>query len=139
MKPAEPSSFPASGMKPAEPSSSACGMTPTDEAELTFVSGNARASYRVGNPENPLPVAVLQPFLDEYLHSHPAARIDYVHGAAAVESLCQTPHTTGVLLPAIDKSALFPAVRQGGALPRKTFSMGEPDEKRYYMECRKIL
>ena len=152
MKPVEPSSFPASGMKPAEPSSScvcgakpaepcssARGMTPTDEAELTFVSGNARASYRVGNPENPLPVAVLQPFLDEYLRSHPAARIDYVHGAAAVESLCQTPHTTGILLPAIDKSALFPAVRQGGALPRKTFSMGEPDEKRYYMECRKIL
>ena len=151
-KPAEPSSSCACGTKPvdpsssracevesAEPSSSACGITPTDEAEMTFVSGNARASYRVGNPENPLPVAVLQPFLDEYLHSHPAARIDYVHGAAAVESLCQTPHTTGVLLPAIDKSALFPAVRQGGALPRKTFSMGEPDEKRYYMECRKIL
>lgn len=136
---AELSSSCACGAKPAEPSSSACGMTPTDEAELTFVSGNARASYRVGNPENPLPVAVLQPFLDEYLHSHPAARIDYVHGAAAVESLCQTPHTTGILLPAIDKSALFPAVRQGGALPRKTFSMGEPDEKRYYMECRKIL
>ena len=138
-KPAEPSSSRACEVESAEPSSSACGITPTDEAELTFVSGNARASYRVGNPENPLPVAVLQPFLDEYLHSHPAARIDYVHGAAAVESLCQTPHTTGVLLPAIDKSALFPAVRQGGALPRKTFSMGEPDEKRYYMECRKIL
>ena len=138
-KPAEPSSSCACGTKPVEPCSSACGITPTDEAELTFVSGNARASYRVGNPENPLPVAVLQPFLDEYLHSHPAARIDYVHGAAAVESLCQTPHTTGILLPAIDKSALFPAVRQGGALPRKTFSMGEPDEKRYYMECRKIL
>ena len=138
-KPVDPSSSRACEVESAEPSSSACGITPTDEAELTFVSGNARASYRVGNPENPLPVAVLQPFLDEYLHSHPAARIDYVHGAAAVESLCQTPHTTGVLLPAIDKSALFPAVRQGGALPRKTFSMGEPDEKRYYMECRKIL
>ena len=138
-KPVDPSSSRACEVESAEPSSSACGMTPTDEAELTFVSGNARASYRVGNPENPLPVAVLQPFLDEYLRSHPAARIDYVHGAAAVESLCQTPHTTGILLPAIDKSALFPAVRQGGALPRKTFSMGEPDEKRYYMECRKIL
>ena len=138
-KPAEPSSSCACGTKPAEPSSSARGMTPADEAELTFVSGNNRVGYRVENPDNPLPVAVLQPFLDEYLRSHPAARIDYVHGAAAVESLCQTPHTTGVLLPAIDKSALFPAVRQGGALPRKTFSMGEPDEKRYYMECRKIL
>ena len=139
MKPAEPSSSCACGMKPVEPSSSARGMTPADEAELTFVSGNTRVSFCVENPENPLPVAVLQPFLDEYLRSHPAARIDYVHGAAAVESLCQTPHTTGILLPAIDKSALFPAVRQGGALPRKTFSMGEPDEKRYYMECRKIL
>ena len=138
-KPVDPSFSRACEAESAEPSSSARGMTPADEAELTFVSGNARASYRVGNPENPLPVAVLQPFLDEYLRSHPAARIDYVHGAAAVESLCQTPHTTGVLLPAIDKSALFPAVRQGGALPRKTFSMGEPDEKRYYMECRKIL
>ena len=138
-KPVDPSSSRACEVESAEPSSSACGITPTDEAELTFVSGNARASYRVGNPENPLPVAVLQPFLDEYLRSHPAARIDYVHGAAAVESLCQTPHTTGILLPAIDKSALFPAVRQGGALPRKTFSMGEPDEKRSYMECRKIL
>ena len=138
-KPAEPSSSCACGTKPAEPSSSARGMTPADEAELTFVSGNTRVSFCVENPENPLPVAVLQPFLDEYLRSHPAARIDYVHGAAAVESLCQTPHTTGILLPAIDKSALFPAVRQGGALPRKTFSMGEPDEKRYYMECRKIL
>ena len=139
MKPAEPSSSRACEAESAEPSSSARGMTPTDEAELTFVSGNTRVGYRVENPDNPLPVAVLQPFLDEYLRSHPAARIDYVHGAAAVESLCQTPHTTGVLLPAIDKSALFPAVRQGGALPRKTFSMGEPDEKRYYMECRKIL
>ena len=136
---AESSSSCACGTKPAEPSSSARGMTPADEAELTFVSGNTRVSFCVENPENPLPVAVLQPFLDEYLRSHPAARIDYVHGAAAVESLCQTPHTTGILLPAIDKSALFPAVRQGGALPRKTFSMGEPDEKRYYMECRKIL
>ena len=150
---AEPSSSCASGTKPAEPcssaracgtesaekSSSARGITQTDEAELTFVSGNTRVDCRVENPENPLPVAVLQPFLDEYLRSHPAARIDYVHGAAAVESLCRAPHTTGILLPAIDKSALFPAVRQGGALPRKTFSMGEADEKRYYMECRKIL
>ncbi len=138
-KSAEPSSSRASGTESAEKSSSARGMTSTDEAELTFVSGNTRVSFCVENPENPLPVAVLQPFLDEYLHSHPAASIDYVHGAAAVESLCQNPHTAGILLPAIDKSALFPAVRKGGALPRKTFSMGEPDEKRYYMECRKIL
>ena len=38
----------------------------------------------------------------------------------------------------MDKSQLFPAVEQGGSLPRKTFSMGEAHEKRFYLECRKI-
>ena len=112
---------------------------PTDGNHLTFISADACIDVRVENPSSPLPVAVLQPFLDDYLRTHPAARIDYVHGASAVRALCQSPHTTGILLPAIDKAALFPAVRQGGVLPRKTFSMGEADEKRYYMECRKIL
>ena len=112
---------------------------PTNGNHLTFISADACIDVRVENPSSPLPVAVLQPFLDDYLRTHPAARIDYVHGASAVRALCQSPHTTGILLPAIDKAALFPAVRQGGVLPRKTFSMGEADEKRYYMECRKIL
>ena len=44
----------------------------------------------------------------------------------------------GCLLPAMDKHVLFESVRQGGALPRKTFSMGEAVEKRYYLECRRI-
>ena len=38
----------------------------------------------------------------------------------------------------MDKRTLFPAVEQGGALPRKTFSMGEAHEKRFYLECRRI-
>ena len=33
---------------------------------------------------------------------------------------------------------LFKTVIVDGALPRKTFSMGEADEKRFYMECRRI-
>jgi hypothetical protein len=36
------------------------------------------------------------------------------------------------------KSALFETVIRDGALPRKTFSMGEAHEKRFYMEARKI-
>ena len=44
----------------------------------------------------------------------------------------------GLLLPAMDKRVLFESVRRGGALPRKTFSMGEAREKRYYLECRRI-
>jgi len=44
----------------------------------------------------------------------------------------------GFLLPPMAKSAFFPTVVFDGALPRKTFSMGEANEKRYYLECRKI-
>ena len=39
----------------------------------------------------------------------------------------------------MSKEELFPAVRKNGALPRKTFSMGHAHDKRFYIECRKIL
>ena len=45
----------------------------------------------------------------------------------------------GFRLPAIDKDSLFPGILSGGVLPRKTFSMGEAEEKRYYLEARRIL
>jgi hypothetical protein len=38
----------------------------------------------------------------------------------------------------MDKRQLFPGLVRDGLLPRKTFSMGDANEKRYYMECRKI-
>ena len=38
----------------------------------------------------------------------------------------------------LGKCAFFKTVIFDGALPRKTFSMGEANEKRYYLECRKI-
>ncbi|MDR3052179.1 MAG: DUF1015 domain-containing protein, partial [Oscillospiraceae bacterium] len=65
--------------------------------------------------------------------------IDYIHGEDTLQALCGAPDRLGFLLPALDKAALFPAVRAGGALPRKTFSMGEAREKRYYMECRALV
>ncbi len=93
----------------------------------------------VHHPQSSLPVGTLQKFLDDYLSCHPEAEIDYIHGDDTVKSLCRQPKTVGFLVPGLDKSALLPAVRQDGSLPRKTFSMGEAHEKRYYMECRKIL
>jgi hypothetical protein len=45
----------------------------------------------------------------------------------------------GILLPALEKGDLFRGVALGGVLPKKTFSMGHAVEKRYYMECRRIL
>ena len=82
-------------------------------------------------------LTALQAFLDQWLTVHPAARLDYVHGEGAVRSLAAQPDTIGFLLPRPDGGDLFDSVEANGSLPRKTFSLGEANEKRYYMECRK--
>ena len=75
----------------------------------------------------------MQPFLDRYVESH-GGEMDYIHGDQVVRELSKAPGTLGIILPAMEKRALFPAVVQGGVLPRKTFSMGQAQEKRYYLE-----
>ena len=85
-----------------------------------------------------LPIGTLQNWLDEYLADKPKITLDYIHGAEAVEKICQAPDTLGFIFDSIDKDELFLAVAKEGSLPRKTFSMGHANDKRYYMECRKI-
>ena len=67
------------------------------------------------------------------------AEVDYIHGEKAVRDLAAKDGNLGFLLPAMDKFDLFPAVAADGALPRKTFSMGEANEKRYYIEARSLV
>jgi hypothetical protein len=83
-------------------------------------------------------VGTVQAFLDEWGQAGGYERIDYVHGEEVVVSLGQQPGQLGFYLPAMPKSDLFKTVILDGALPRKTFSMGEAIEKRFYMECRRI-
>lgn len=92
----------------------------------------------VDKPEFTLTVATLQAFLDDYLDANPAVRVDYIHGNQAVTDLGGQVDSAGFYLPAISKHELFKTIVLDGALPRKTFSMGEADEKRFYLECRKI-
>ena len=82
--------------------------------------------------------ALLQAALDKYIAEHSSASIDYVHGSDVVKRLSSTPGNIGFLLPVMDKSTFFNAIRNQGALTRKTFSMGNANDKRYYMECKKI-
>lgn len=109
-----------------------------DQAMFRWIQGYRTLPYTIDNINQPLPLAVLQAFLDEWLAQHPGTSIDYIHGEDAARQLSEARETTGILLPAMDKFILFEAVRKGGALPRKAFSMGEAVEKRYYLECRKI-
>ena len=91
----------------------------------------------VPNPTAQLEVGTLQTFLDKYLEAN-GGKIDYIHGEDVVESLVSQPDSIGFLLPSMTKDQLFPTVIFDGALPRKTFSMGEAHDKRFYMEARKI-
>ena len=84
-----------------------------------------------------LPVGALQNFLDEYLMDHDG-RVDYIHGEDVAREFAVRPGNIAFLLPPMDKEELFPTVIQDGVLPRKTFSMGEAHDKRFYLEARKI-
>jgi len=89
-------------------------------------------------PATNLPVGTLQLFLDKFMKAEGADKIDYVHGGEVTYSLGRKPGNCGFYLPAMPKNQLFKTVIIDGALPRKTFSMGEAHEKRFYLEGRNI-
>ena len=91
----------------------------------------------VPQPRVQLAVGTLQAFIDDYLKEHPG-EVDYIHGDQVVEDLGRKPGNIGFLLPAMGKEQLFKTVMADGVLPRKTFSMGHAQDKRYYLEARKI-
>jgi hypothetical protein len=93
---------------------------------------------KIADPSSNLPVGTLQTFLDDWLSKCDAESIDYVHGFDSLLKLGTQPHNLGFYLPAMEKSDLFKTVILDGALPRKTFSMGEAYEKRFYLEARRI-
>lgn len=92
----------------------------------------------IANPSSNLAVGTIQSFLDDFLKDGGAEKIDYVHGEDVVERLALQSGNAGFYLAGMHKSELFKTVILDGALPRKTFSMGEAREKRFYMEARKI-
>ncbi len=100
--------------------------------------GDQEVTVNVPHPVQSLPIGTLQLFLDRYLNGHPQSRIDYIHGSEVTRTLAKQPGCIGFLFDGMGKEDLFPAVAADGALPRKTFSMGEAASKRYYMEARRI-
>ena len=120
---------------------SVLGMTLSEEGQghaFAVVSPEGEDRAVIGNPEGAIPCETVQLFLDDFLSRHPEAKIDFIHGAQSLRTLARTPGNMGFLLPEIDKRSFFEDVKKLGVLPRKTFSMGEADEKRFYMEAKRI-
>lgn len=106
---------------------------------IPFVSGATWGIVFVDTPRSALPTGSLQAFFDDCESNGNALEVDYIHGDDTLIELASTEGRTGFLLPTLSKHDLFRTVVLDGALPRKTFSMGDAAEKRFYLECRKIV
>lgn len=111
--------------------------TPEGKAHrFTIVTPEKDLYALLKTPSCNLSVGSLQNFLDAFLEENPG-RIDYIHGEEAVrKNVGKT--SIGFLLPTMTKNELFETVVKDGVLPRKTFSMGHAEDKRFYLEARKI-
>lgn len=92
----------------------------------------------ISRPPSSLAVGTLQPFIDAFIGQGGAMHVDYVHGDDVLERLAASDANVGLHLAAVSKRNLLRMVVQEGPLPRKTFSMGEAHEKRFYVEARRI-
>ncbi len=109
-----------------------------EKQRIGVISNQGFEVIELDHPALNLPVGNLQTVLDGILCDKQADGIDYVHGEEVVITLGQQEGNVGFYLKGMDKQELFKTVILDGALPRKTFSMGEAIEKRFYMESRKI-
>ena len=104
---------------------------------IAYTWAGGSGYLNVPNPRVQLAVGTLQNFLDAYLKEN-GGEVDYIHGDKVRAALGAKPGNIGFKLPAMGKDQLFKTVIADGVLPRKTFSMGHAEDKRYYVEGRKI-
>ena len=102
-----------------------------------FANGES-GKLTINDENGELPLEVIQIALDKYLANN-KGEIDYIHGDETLEELSQKENTIGFLMPNVTKNAFFENIVNNGVMPRKTFSMGEAEEKRYYLEGRRIV
>ena len=108
-----------------------------DAQTVKVITGGEEKTLKL-RPTHALTVGTLQNIIDGYVKSHPGVVCDYIHGENSVKKLATEENSVGFIFDGMDKNSLFPYVNEHGVLPRKTFSMGEAESKRYYIEARLI-
>lgn len=111
---------------------------PDGTFEVPWFTSEEEGVVKLSLDEKELPLAKLQNDLDAWL-AEQEGEIDYIHGEDTLKKLARRKGMIGFLVPPIAKDHLFQDILENGVLPRKTFSMGHANEKRYYIESRKII
>ena len=104
---------------------------------LTDSSGTVTV-YETEGTAKSLSAWTIQSVIDKLLEEN-ACRVDYIHGKSETVALSREEGNIGIILPDIHKETFFEAILRDKAYPRKTFSIGHAEEKRYYMEARRIV
>ncbi|MCB9481360.1 MAG: DUF1015 domain-containing protein [Desulfobacteraceae bacterium] len=107
--------------------------------EIPFCHSKGTGVIKITSPKKNLAAGDLEDGLKYISESNKNLKIDYIHGKKHLEELSVKKGCLGFLMPCVPKNSFFKTIIMDGALPRKTFSMGEADDKRFYMECRKII
>ncbi len=113
--------------------------TPDGSQAFGVLENDQAFLVRFIKPPSALCVGSVQHFLDNWQSTGGFREIDYIHGTADLLASVSGDHNSGFYLPPVQKTGFFQGIINDGALPRKTFSMGEAHEKRFYIECRRIL
>ena len=107
---------------------------------ISFTYTNEGGKKELKLPRNaPMAYLKVQTFLDEYLVKHPESKIDFIHDEDELMSVAdKNTNSVAIAMPALTKEDLFDYLAKDRVLPRKSFSMGHANEKRYYLEAKKI-
>ena len=113
------------------------GLASVDCGKIRTFNG-VEYKEQLGKASLPEGIKATDEFIKQFIEQN-GGEVDYIHGESNLEKLVQAnADSVGIYFEKMDKSELFKYVSKNGALPRKTFSMGEGVEKRYYLEGRKI-
>lgn len=111
----------------------------SDAAQTIFFSSKDSAGrIEIYSPTSSMIVEELQPVLENFLREFPSCKLEYVHGDEELEGQTRQYDTLGFIMPALEKETFFETLASFGVLPKKSFSLGEAKDKRYYLECRLI-
>ncbi len=109
-----------------------------NEHKIGYCDSETMGIIKIKNPSSIIPAGTIQKIIDSYIKNEENTVVDYIHGEDVTEKLGTRKNNCGIFLPAVDKNDFFRTVVQDSAFPRKTFSMGEAHEKRFYVESRRI-
>lgn len=112
---------------------------PVDNCQYVdmYMGGEVKRMW-IQKPSSNMVTGTIQNFIDTYVQEF-SGKVDYVHGSSIVQQLSSLKDNVGFIFPAMGKETLFETILIDDILPRKTFSMGKAEDKRFYLECRKIV